>query len=426
MRTHPALNMIYVWVWAFAAFFLLPFKLENRSLSVYGFLVFLLFIAVFCVAGLIKTKPLQQMPRARNIEYDFIWIDRILIVAAILAIVSLALDLRGKDVADLAAAYIERSDRADALLHGDVSNSSIYFKIGFMFYPAANIYVAREVIFERNIRIIRLAFFGALPIVLATLTLGGRSPLFYALLVGLLSYRLRREIFPKILGASNEKQRIIIGISFILSAVSMAIYFINVFFIRSQTDGDDSALFDVARNYWGISFNGYGSDFFFQIFGLKATYTIFVFTWYLVQGIVMSNILFTQYNGGLQYGIYGTDLATAIARRINGEFVAERFDSLLKLNTYGFLPSAFGSLYVDFAFYGLIFCAFWGWWAASVYKHYKCGFDHRWMMVAPFVNLGIFFSLINTPLGLTNGLVTHFWLFVGFKAIRKRQLVRSD
>jgi hypothetical protein len=86
------------------------------------------------------------------------------------------------------------------------------------------------------------------------------------------------------------------------------------------------------------------------------------------------------------------------------------------------LPSAFGSLYVDFAFVGLVFTAIWGWWTAFVYKNYKQGYDHRWMMVAPFVNLGIFFSLINTPLGFSNGFMTHLWLYIGFKAIRRRQL----
>lgn len=418
--------MLYVWLFALALFFGLPFKLENRSLSGYGFFVLLLFIGVFCLASIIKTKPLPQFPRARNFVYDFKWIDRILIITAAIAIVSLALDVRTKDVTDLAAAYTDRSNRADALLHGESSSSTVFFQIGLLFYPAANILVAREVIFEQNIRFIRLIIGGILPIVMATLSLGGRGSLFYLLLVGLLSYRLRGDILPKQGGGKVQQQKVLLGAIFIVSVIAMTIYFINVFFIRSGTQGDDAALFDVARDIWGISFSGYGSEFYFTVLGVKTTYLIFIFSWYLVQGIVMSNVLFTQYTGGLQYGVYGLDLGSALARRINGDFVAEKFDSLLQLNTYGFLPSAFGSLYVDFAFFGLGFCVLWGWWAASVYKHYKAGVDHRWMLVAPFVNLGIFFSLINTPLGFSNGLVTHFWLFVGFKAMRRHRLTNNS
>jgi hypothetical protein len=40
-------------------------------------------------------------------------------------------------------------------------------------------------------------------------------------------------------------------------------------------------------------------------------------------------------------------------------------------------------------------------------------------VVGPFVTLGLVFSLINTPLGFTNGLVTHAWLLAAFMLLRR-------
>ncbi len=425
MKSHPASSMIKVWLLSLATFFLLPYKLENRTLSSYGFIVLALFIVAFCLGSFLRTKPLPQVVRRRDQLYDFKWLDRLLIAAALVAIVTLAMDLRTKDLSDLSANYLERSDRADALLQGQLSASSIWFQIGFLFYPASNVLIAREIAFQKTIRLGRVILLGFLPILLATLALGGRAPLFYALLVGILSYLLRKELYPKDARQPKGSRNIGLQISFILGAIAMTVYFVNVFFIRSRSDGDDMSLFDVARDNWGISFNGYGSDFFFSALGAQNTYLVFIFIWYLVQSIVMSNVLFTQYTGGMQYGVYGVDLASAVARRVNGGFVAEKFNALLQLNTYGFLPSAFGSLYVDFWFFGLIVCALWGWWAASVYKNFKLGVDQRWIMVAPFASLGIFFSLINTPLGFSNGFVTHVWLFVAFKMIRKTPIAAT-
>jgi hypothetical protein len=149
---------------------------------------------------------------------------------------------------------------------------------------------------------------------------------------------------------------------------------------------------------------------------------IFIFVWYLVQGLVMSNAIFTSYNGGMLLGGYGIDLAAALLRRVNGNFIADGYAVLLQMNTYGFLPSAFGSLYVDLKFFGLIPCLIWGWLAGKVYGQVKRGQDPRWLLIVPFVTVGIFFSLINTPIGFSNGFVTHLWLVAAFltaKVVRR-------
>lgn len=203
----------------------------------------------------------------------------------------------------------------------------------------------------------------------------------------------------------------------LLGAIAF-IYFVQVFATRADVVGGVEGMFGVAETSWGVSFNGRLSNFFFGVFGPDVTYLIFIFAWYLVQGLVMSNVIFSQYDGGLLMGAYGIDLMSALLRRLNSEFVADGYSVLLQMNVYGFLPSAFGSLYVDLKFLGLIPCLIWGWLAGKVYLNVKRGQDPRWIMVVPFVTLGIFFSLINTPIGFSNGFVTHGWMIVAFLTSR--------
>ena len=119
-------------------------------------------------------------------------------------------------------------------------------------------------------------------------------------------------------------------------------------------------------------------------------------------------------------GTYGIDLMSAIMRRIDPQRVAEGFDSLLMLGTYGFFPSAWGSLYVDFGLFSLLFCIIWGVFSVLCYRRIvvQCRMD--WLLVGPFVSIGILFSIINTPMGFTNGFVTHAWLLFAFLLLKRQ------
>jgi hypothetical protein len=94
------------------------------------------------------------------------------------------------------------------------------------------------------------------------------------------------------------------------------------------------------------------------------------------------------------------------------------------MNTYGFLPSAFGSLYVDLKFIGLIPCA-----AVGLSDRHRLSPRSSigartpagcWL--TPFVSLGIIISLNNTPIGLSNGLMLHIWLLAAFFLAKPHRL----
>ncbi len=185
-------------------------------------------------------------------------------------------------------------------------------------------------------------------------------------------------------------------------------------------------MLDHAAERWGVTLSSYASEPLIELLGNTATYLIFVFAWYFVQGISISNLIFTEYQGGSLMGIYGIEVLTAVMRRVDPEMVSLSFSYLLDLDVYGFLPSAFGSLYIDFGLGGgLAITALWGWFTAIVYRNTRRGLDARWFIFAPFVTLGILTSLFNTPVGFSNGLITHFWLVSTFLLMGKNiQLTR--
>lgn len=424
--------MVMVWAACMGLFYILPFQLENRFMTLYGFMILALFIAVFCAGALSASLPMAQRPLPPGTTVDFRLADRALMLAASIAILAALADTAGRNVFDLAASYEIRSDRAGDLMAGRGSDSTIWFQLAFVTYPAGYVYIVREVAFRLRPVPWKIGVFGLLPVALASLAMGGRAPLFYALLMLVYGFALRRQLFPPKPAATrrpappagwrpgmprptlrsktpfrlNAPAKAAIGVL----GLAMLVYFVQVFSARADVAGGIDAMFGVAGGQWGVNFNGRGSDVFFSLLGPDATYMVFVFVWYWIQGYVMSNAVFSTYDGPALLGVYGIDLISALMRRLNGQFVADGYSHLGAINVYGFLPSAFGALYVDLKFFGLLVSGGWGWLTGLVYRRVKQGVDPRWLLAVPFVTLGIAFSTIGTPIGFSNGLVTHFWM----------------
>lgn len=429
MKFHPAVLMLAVWSACIVMFYVLPFQLENRVMSLYGLMILLVFIAVYCFGAAAASGRLAQRPMPLDVAIDFRLTDRILITASVLALAASIMDFQGRDLFNLIDSYQVRSDRAGGLLNAVESESTIWFQIAFITSPAAYICLVREIAFRPRPILWRTAIFGFGPIVMVSLSAGGRNPLFYALLAAGFAYLLRKHIFKAgIPGAKvsdpkrkrrpifklNAASRVLIGIL----VACMGIYFARVFIVRADVVGGVDAMFGIAGSSWGVNFNGPLADVLFAILGPDLTYLVFVFVWYVVQGFVMSNTIFTSYEGPMMWSAYGIDISSAIVRRTNSDFLATGFGHLLSLNTYGFLPSAFGSLFVDFKFLGLLPCFLWGWLSGLTYKKVKQAADPRWLLAAPIVVIGILLSVINTPIGFSNGLITHAWLVVAFMSAR--------
>ena len=411
--------MVIIWATAFALFFALPFELTTRSFSWTGFGVLLLFILSFSFGAILKTFRLPSRRQVSEVSLRFNRFDFFIKIISITTIIVFAIEIIQNNSLNLSDAYANRSSQAQALLHGDISNSSIWFKIGFLIFPASYIYIIKEIIFTQKLRSIQFAFYGLLPGVMSAIAMGGRATMFNIIAYSLLAYNIRRKRFSKSKTQNNfrtSKFKLFLAILLITTAF---IYFVNVFIERAEVAGGSIYMLNAVGNLWGVEFSGPLYELALQVFGPIFIFVIFVFSWYLLQGLVMSNYLLTNYDGSPLLGVYGLDLASAVIRRTNPEWVSENFNYLLSLDTYGFLPSAYGSIFIDFNYFGLLIVMIWGWLAGLVYLRVKTNNDPRWLLVVPYVVFGIIFSLINTPLGYSNGLMSHLWLAIGFFLVKK-------
>jgi len=426
MKWHPASLMIRTWAVCFAVFLILPFDLVYRSLSLYGFMILGLFLAAFCIGSLLKTPVLVQ----RHAEWidlpDFKKADLVIAVVAIIAIAAQVIELRAGAGFDLQAAYDIRNERSIGFINGTQSGSSLAFQIGLLTSPIGYIALAKELIFYEKTRWFRLALFGLGPLVTSALALGGRGPLLFAIVISVLALITRRFISrqhkPKREKRSSSTVALIIG-GIVVFLISMN-YFIEVFIVRAGGADATGVALQTVGEIWGVQLSGERAEFMVRVFGAGTSYLIFVFSWYLIQGMVICNEVFTSYDGPSMLGLYGNEIALAVARRLNSELVVDGFLGLNRLNAYGFVTSAFGTLYVDFWFFGIVVSGIWGYIAGIVYKMSRTSSDGRWLLVVPFFVQGIVFSLINTPIGLSNGFVTYFWLTAIF-VLSKRRLIAA-
>ncbi|MFK7837580.1 MAG: oligosaccharide repeat unit polymerase [Sulfitobacter sp.] len=415
MPMHPAALMLFVWLAATSAFIILPFEMVSREFQLEGVLVLMMFIMTFCLGALTNVVRAPQRPVLQFDAMKMRNADLFLKTLSILACLTFGLEVARGGGLDLVSAYQQRSSQAQALLHGGLSGSSSLFKVGFLCYPAGYVYTARAILMDRKPRLVPLIIFGLLPGVLAGLALGGRAPVFNTIAYASIAYFCRGRIFGKTTKRKRKPwHQSLVRIVAIVGIVLAFNYFINVFIVRADVVGGADIMLDIVAIQWGVTFGGPAADTMLAVLGPVTTYLIFVFVWYLVQGLVISTSLFVIYDGAPLYGVYGVDIFSAVMRRLDPAGVAEKFNYLLALDTYGFLPSAYGSVFVDFKFSGLIFVFVWGWLAALVFRRTRRGTDPRWFLFVPFVVMGIIFSLINTPLGYANGFITHLWLIVCF------------
>lgn len=417
--SNPATLLVKTWLVIAVIWLILPFQLVGREINFYGVFVLLLFMGVFCAAAIAGVGSAKRRTTLLALDIDWRRVDPIFTACSVIAILVLTIEAIRGNYLDLGATYLDRSDRASALMAGAESNASGIFQIGFLIYPASLAYLVRLITFERKLNLLRIVLFGIMPSAMASLVMGGRAPLLYAAAIAFAAYRQRKVVFSVRPSTSIRRPNwpIILAGGFI--GLIMLNYFSEVFLVRADARGGIEAAYDNAAVNWGVTFEGPLVSAMRWLLGDGNTYLVFIFGWYMVQGIVMASEIFTSYSGPPTLGIYGIDLVAAVARRLDGNLVAESFVELLDLNVYGFLPSAFGSLFIDLRYFAVIALLIWGWLVGYVYRRIHNGDDARWLMLAPIASVGIVFSVINTPLGFSNGLVTHLWTLAAFWLSRR-------
>ncbi|WP_424984229.1 oligosaccharide repeat unit polymerase [Maritalea sp. S77] len=419
MRVHPALLMIVVWGLGGLAFIVLPYEFLTKKFSLYGALILVLFIATFCIGSISSHRLAPKKIQPSRPPSSTSKIGLFLATISAVASICLAIDLFffQEFGFNLSEAYSNRSGRAQAVLQGEALSSSLFFKFGFLTYPVSYVYLVWSIIYSKRTPIWLIVAFGILPAILAAMVLGGRTSIFSTMLYFLLAV-LTRGAMEAAGRKRGWKKYDFLPKGLILLAIALfvvgVIYFVNVFIVRASFVGGTDEMLKLAGQNWGVTFNEDAANRMESIFGVKNTYLIFVFSWYYTQGELIASIIFSEYSAGPMLGSYGVDVIAAFWRQIDIGFMPNSNEGLIEIGTYGFFPSAFGSLYVDFLFGGLLVTFFWGWASGYVFRNARRGDDTRWRLITPFVTFGILLSLVNTPIGFSNGFITYFWLFVCF------------
>lgn len=422
---HPAKTITYVWCGATFLLLILPFHLTLGSLTLYGGIMELIFLLLF-VIGTILGSRFEMRPLIKSeFEFDRLRAYKILMGASIFAIAFFLIDLSEMSL-DLSSAYNLRSEAASGLLKAESSNSSIWFKLGFLLYPAGYVYVSVYMVYENKIDYLKIFVFGLLPVIMASIVMGGRMPLCFLLVIVWLAWHQRKEKFkfdrmPQI---CSRRRRFAIYTIIALVLLLLFYYFIAVFLARAESAGGAETMLKIAEDSWGVSFDGSFSRAIEEIFGPNVLYLVFVFFWYLVQGVVMANFVLTDYAGPWMYGAYGVDIISALVRHLDPVALRNGFSTLLDLGVYGFFPSAWGSMHVDFGWSALFLTILWGAFAGLGYRRIVLQRSQRWFFIAPFITSGIIFSLINTPLGVSNGFVVYSWVLLIFFLLNESQIKR--
>jgi len=419
MKWHPALLMLFVWCLCVLLWVALPFEVVSRNLTTYGWLILALFIGTFCIGAMLFGGSVAQRRAAVLFTPNFEMADRIIAVVSIVATGVLLADIAAGSGGDLAASWVERNERAVAILTGG-EGGDLFFQIGFVTAPIAYTAIAREVIFGEAIRYVRVLVFGILPLAASAVSSGGRGPLMFALVFYGLSSLVRRYVRfdPNAPRRRMAPRQLFFGVLLVIVALLSLNYFVAVFAVRAEGAGGPAAMLDAVALRWGVTFGGSSADALIRVIGEGNSYLVFVFAWYYTQGLIFANILISDYAGPPGWGVYGIEILLGAMRRINSDYVSNLFAYLDALNAFGFVPSAFGSFFVDFGWLAFIPVFAWGCLAGLVYRKSRTSIDGRWLLPVPFVTQGILFSTINTPLGLTNGLVTLSWM-IGIFVISK-------
>ncbi|MDM7980537.1 MAG: oligosaccharide repeat unit polymerase [Rhizobium sp.] len=420
MLIHPGILMLLVWLSASISFFALPYTLTFRSLDAEALLILFLYLFSFCFSAFLAA-PLRSPNSEKLVRIISYGSARsLLALASLFSISMFILDMLQRGAFDLGALADYRTMQAQALLHGEASSSSIFFKLAFLTYPASYSYIAMMIIVSPRIPFLKIGVLGIAPAILAAFLMGGRTPILCAIFISSVSLYIRLNYANSLLDPAERKDLLTPRrkFTFIVLVALAFIYFCQVFILRADSVGGTDAMFRLTGSIWGVMFDGPAADALVSLIGAKATYLLLVFSWYFNQGVLISNDVFASYGGDYLWGAYGIDLVSAVVRRVDPVWLSDGFDELLSLQVYGFFPSAFGSLFVDFGFYGLIVTSIWGWLSGFVYLKVQSSSDIRYLVVFAFVIMGVIFSLINTPLGFGNGLMIHIWLFLSCSLIR--------
>jgi hypothetical protein len=420
MTASPFFLFTALWAIIFAGFYGGPFvfhPMPSTESLIFMLVCLALFLASSIAGYVFESRRPARAPDSplRYVRFD---VDRVVLVTSMLALTGTACivvdRLTSQGFSGLAALTELRYERAEDLLAASEISRGVLTYCGYLLYPALYLVVAiaicyYEALGSRGRLLLTLNMIG--PFVLAVL-FGGRSPIFVLFLIIAASCVVRRLMGMRALPAGAFLK--VAGIGGVLGFV---LYTNLIWFQRLELSVSTvNVLLAHAEKIWGIEptlrFESWLGD-----MGRQDLMVPFLGAWfYFFQGPSIFERLIAAGDYPVLYGGYHIDIVAAGFRLFPSTRVmlADGYASLLKANVYGFFPTAWGSLLIDFSYGAFPLIALWGGVCGTTYVRLRRYGRPGDAIYYVFLFYSILISPISAPFGLANSFVT-FLYFLGFK-----------
>jgi hypothetical protein len=420
MIASPFIFCTVLWAILFAGFYGGPFVFHPMPSA--DTLIFLLAcVALFVVSSVVGyVYEGQRLTRVAGspIRYVRFDVDRVVLITSVFALGGTAcivvdrLALQG--FLGLAGLTEIRYERAEDVLAATAISRGILTYFGYLLYPALYLVVAIGICYYEGLRsrgklLLTANMIG--PCLLAVL-FGGRSPILVLFLIIVASCVVRRLLglraFPA--GASLKVAGVVGILGFIL-------YTNLIWFQRLELSASTvNVLLEHAEKVWGIEPSQQFESWLAGM-GKQDLMVPLLGAWfYLFQGPSILERLITVREYPVLFGGHHIDIVAAGFRLFPATrtMLADGYASLLQANVYGFFPTAWGSLLIDFSFGAFPLIALWGAVCGTSYMRLRRDGRPGDAIYYVFLVYSIMISPISAPFGLANSFVI-FLHFFGFK-----------
>jgi hypothetical protein len=424
MRTRslasPFASCTLVWAIVLLGFYLGPFSFDPepspRSLAaLFAFIALFVFSSLFgygsAMAEAIAARP--SAPVYRRFDVDAIM--DVLSLLAVFGTACIVVDrIRTEGLSGLAGFTELRYERAADLLAAAELSRGLLTYLGYLFYPALYLAVALGITYYEALGIrakLLLALNMVCPFVLAVF-FGGRSPILVVFLIVASSLVARRQLGLRgIPSGAGLKSLAIVGI---------LAFFVYTNIIWFQRLGLSPSAIDIllghAATVWGIA-PGTALESRLAELGMTDALLPLLGLWfYMFQGPMIFERLIDSNSLPILFGGYHIDVVAAVFRMFGPTraMLSDGYGRLLDADVYGYFPTAWGSLLIDFSLLSVPFVALWGWLSGRVFARLRRYGGPGDAVLYVFLFYSILISPISAPLGLANSFLI-FLYFAGFK-----------
>ena len=429
---HPASAMCIFWIAILFIYCFGPVALTPKMSFQGGLFLFAhitLFIAGSGFAFILLNRKHDTIRNLVNNEVDCVshLIPLLLLIGIAGGLLSLYNSLASTHGISLALIAKLRALKAQNILHGGQTQSTVLSAIAFLTYPAGFVGLVAGVLqYEHISRGSRALMYLFVATIFGVAFLaGGRSPVLLLLLFTGLSCYTR-----KALGKPWMPRSRVLRLGTVLLLLAFIVYSSIMWGVRAaESERTTEQALQYAADVGGAKPRPYmlAASQWLNKPGLTLSTLNSVF--YLTQSLpVTEKILAARKDLHPMYGSYHVDVIAAGLRLFpqGSAFLRENYATLLHTKIYGYFPGAWGALFIDYGYFSLLAAMIWGFLAGAAWVKFKNNPGVFTGIFYVFWNYSILICFVSPPFGFSNSFMVFAWFlvfyFLGVRHQRKTWL----